>query len=961
VNFLDSSQVLQLIAWFIALMDLILGLYILVLNIRSSANLHVGVLLLIFAFNNFGTSLLVTAQSPADAFLPTALLAATTTAATPGLLIIAVNVLKPQWLSGRGRYYWRTLYVLAVLPILLTIIDATLGTNLYFTGPDPNTYQGGYLTLSEYTQGSISIFIRVINIYIITVLTLIPLLYVALFDRTIPKQTKQLAYLLLVTLFAAIINTFVLTRFFEEALTTIISTAIYVAGYGYAGFQQMISERRLQRGRLGPRLTALFLVITIPLMIGLSEIVSSRAIQQLEVEAETNLSSTNKTILNNTTLWLDANVDALQLMISIPAITSMDAEQQLPVVRSMADTYPHMYLVSTTDTSGINIVRNDDEEPKDYHDRAWVLGALIGEPLTFQTLVGRTSGEPALVASMPIKNASGDILGVGMFATDLDDVTTQIAVSEIGENRVAYIVDADNQVLAHPNPDFMAELRDFTDEPPIRALRAGARGMIAYTDADGERWRAYIDELEYGWGIVVQQKEADFLATTRGFQILSTILITGSLVLLVILAILTVRQVIRPIGTLTETATAIAGGDLTRLAPVESEDEFGILAQAFNRMTERLLELISGLERSVADRTSDLERRSALLQAASEVAGAATSILETDQLIQNIVEFIRDRFDLYYVGLFLTDQAGEWAVLQSGTGEAGQAMLARGHRIKIGEGMIGWSIANAKSRVALEAGVDAMRLATKELPKTRSEAAIPLRSRGQVLGALTIQDSQPEAFDELFIDVLQTMANQVAIAIDNARLLDASQEALETTQRIFGEMSSRAWLELVRQQTNLVFRSDEMGNTTADDVWKPEMDKVFEEGKTVQFTNPETSTHALAVPILARGQIIGLLDTYKPIDEGRWTPEEITVIETIVDQVGVALESARLFEDTRRRAAREELVREISDQMQQATDMQSLMQIAAEEIKQALGVSRTVLRIGLDNTPSGNGDGNNEI
>ena len=440
---------------------------------------------------------------------------------------------------------------------------------------------------------------------------------------------------------------------------------------------------------------------------------------------------------------------------------------------------------------------------------------------------------------------------------------------------------------------------------------------------------------------------------------------TGLIVLAIIytsyLLWTTNRNITGSVEQITAGIEELAAGSLNKRVAIESKNEFGQLAQAFNRMTERLLELISGLELRVAGRNSDLERNSALLQAASSVAGVATSIRDPNELIQNVVELIRDRFDLYYVGLFLVDQAGEWAVLQSGTGEAGKVMLNRKHRIKIGEGMIGWSIANAQPRIALEAGVDAVRLATTELPETRSEAAIPLRSRGQVLGALTVQDSQPEAFDDLFIEVLQTMANQVAIAIDNARLLDTSQETLETTQRIFGDMSSRAWLERVKRQTNLVFRSDEMGTTSSVDVWRPEMEQALQEGKTVQFVDPETSAHALAIPIYARDQMIGVLDTYKPVDEGRWTLEEISIIEAIVDEVGITLESARLFEESRQRVAREELVREISDQMQQATDMQSLMQIAVEEIKQALGVSRTYLRFGSNNTPSGNGDSDESI
>ena len=223
-------------------------------------------------------------------------------------------------------------------------------------------------------------------------------------------------------------------------------------------------------------------------------------------------------------------------------------------------------------------------------------------------------------------------------------------------------------------------------------------------------------------------------------QIYTLLAISGGAVLFAILTAFAAssfitRSIATPLASLAETATQIAGGDLELVATVEREDEIGTLAHTFNRMTLQLREMIGGLEQHVAERTQELEQRSAYMAASAEVGRAVSSILDADLLIRQVVELIRERFGLYYVGLFLTDEASEWAVLRAGTGDAGQEMLARGHRLKIGlEGMIGWSIANAKARVALYAEEDIVRKVTAELPETRSEAALPLRSRGQVLG-----------------------------------------------------------------------------------------------------------------------------------------------------------------------------------------------------------------------------------
>jgi GAF domain-containing protein len=369
-----------------------------------------------------------------------------------------------------------------------------------------------------------------------------------------------------------------------------------------------------------------------------------------------------------------------------------------------------------------------------------------------------------------------------------------------------------------------------------------------------------------------------------------------------------------------------------------------------------LRDLISNLEKRVSDRTRELEQRSAYLEASADVGHTASSILDADQLIWQMVELIRERFDFYYVGLFLVDASGTWAVLRAGTGEPGRAMLARDHRIKVGEGMVGWSIANAQGRIALDVGKDAMRLATAELPDTRSEAALPLRSRGQIIGALTIQSDKPAAFDEATIATLQIMADYVAVALDNARLFAESQVSLEAARRAYSKLGREAWTELLHAQPRLGYRCDERGITSAGDVWRPEMERALQTGQTIQGNEAEAEAKLpLAVPIKVRGDVVGVLDTYKPAEAGKWTSEEITLLEALADQLGLALESGRLYEDAQRRAIRERLTREITDKMRRASGVEGIVQTAVDELFSVLGASRTFVRLG--EAPSTQEDG----
>jgi len=344
----------------------------------------------------------------------------------------------------------------------------------------------------------------------------------------------------------------------------------------------------------------------------------------------------------------------------------------------------------------------------------------------------------------------------------------------------------------------------------------------------------------------------------------------------------------------------------------------------------------------------DLERRSNQLEAAARVAQAATSILETDRLIREVVEVIRERFGLYYVGLFLTDEIGGWAVLQAGTGEAGRAMLARGHRLRVSDdSMIGWSIAHSQARVTLEIEEDPVRLATPELPDTRSEAALPLRSRGQVLGALTVQSEQSEAFDQDTIAVLQTMVDQVAVAIDNAHLFSEAEAALEATRRAYGELSREGWAELLRTQSGLGYRSGKRGVTRTGGIRRSELEQALQKRASLRGSDTDTEdNHPLAVPVKVRGNVVGVLNTHKSSEAGEWTSEEVRLLETLAEQVGVALESARLYRDAQRRAAHERLVGEITDKMSRAADIDMLMQTTIQEMATALDVPSAFVQFG---------------
>lgn len=562
--------------------------------------------------------------------------------------------------------------------------------------------------------------------------------------------------------------------------------------------------------------------------------------------------------------------------------------------------------------------------------------------------IDEATSEPLVIMAVPAVDILGDFQGTLLAEVNLKFMWDLVDRLKVGETGLAYVVDRQGNLLAlgdisrvlrGENVSRLDTVGRFMRSPVSVDLVAtsisrginGTNIVGTYVSLGVPDW-AVVTEVPFG--------EAYRSAIQSAAVAIFVLLVVAFLAALS--AVYLARRLARPVLNLTATAGRIAAGEIDLQAAVEGPAETASLAAAFNTMTAQLRTFIGGLEQRVAERTHDLRQRSTYLEATADISRAATSILDPEQLIAETVDLIRERLDLYYVGLFLADERREWAVLRAGSGEAGQTMLARGYRIPLGQapsGMIGWSIQHAEARVALDADKDQVRLVAEELPETRSEAALPLRSRGQVLGALSVQSKELAAFDQDTVAVLQTMADQVAVALDNARLFAESQSVLEATREAYGQVTSQAWHELLRAQPDIGFRRDRQGLAPVGDTWHPEMAHVMRAGTTL------SEQASVATPIKVRGQVIGVIDAHKPEAAGHWTAQEVHVIETLADQLGVALEGARLFRDARRHAAHEQAVRRVTEEMRRGQDMESILRTTVAELGRVLGVPRAYVRL----------------
>ncbi len=387
--------------------------------------------------------------------------------------------------------------------------------------------------------------------------------------------------------------------------------------------------------------------------------------------------------------------------------------------------------------------------------------------------------------------------------------------------------------------------------------------------------------------------------------------------------------------------------------------------------TNRQLELLgASLEAMVTDRTRELENRSRQWQAATEVSQAITSILDVEQMIWRVVELVQERFALYHVGLLLLDSTGEWVMYRAGSGQSGRRLWEEGFRLRVGgRSMVGWCTANAQTLIAPDVQVEPLHAHHGLVPRTRSEAALPLIIRGRTLGALSVQSDRLDAFDASTVAVLQTIADQVAIALDNTRLFEESQQALESTRRAYAELSHEAWTELLRARPLLGYSLLRQSLLPVEGEWQPEMLEVLRTGGTVlREAGPPSGDGqnlvpggdgatgpALALPLRVRGDVIGVLSIQREAGQEGWTSAEIELAQRLVDQIGTALESARLFQETQRRAAREQAIRRITERMRSTVDIQAILQNTMAEVARALGVPRAYVRLGTESELLGGG------
>jgi GAF domain-containing protein len=323
------------------------------------------------------------------------------------------------------------------------------------------------------------------------------------------------------------------------------------------------------------------------------------------------------------------------------------------------------------------------------------------------------------------------------------------------------------------------------------------------------------------------------------------------------------------------------------------------------------------------------------LKAAAQVAREAANIRNLEELLEKTVNLISDKFDFYHAGIFLLDDTEHYAVLQAASSEGGQHMLARHHKLKIGKvGIVGHVAGSGEPRIALDVGTDAVYFDNPDLPQTRSEMSLPLKVREKVIGVLDIQSIEANAFTQDDISIMQTLADQIALAIDNARLLTESQHSLIELYRLYETQVAQAWDEYLFQRT-LAYEYSQSGVkavTPSDPASIPD----------------KSNQHVLNLPISFRGQTLGTIVLFRDAQEDAWSQNEVAMARGTISQLALSLENARLMEATYRQAERDRIATDITSKLWNYSDIDTILQTAIRELGQSLEVSDALIELTTD-------------
>ena len=620
----------------------------------------------------------------------------------------------------------------------------------------------------------------------------------------------------------------------------------------------------------------------------------------------------------------------------------------------------------------------------DVTGRPWFVDAAPGQNPSKDVVWSEPYVDAALngiviTNSAPVYDDAGRFRGVVAQDIQLKRITDIITTIQVGDSGYAFLVDQANRLIAMPDSAYQ-DLGINPEETPLGSvlsesdlIKAGAElpGILSKMKSGGagrvriaingtERFVVYrpIQGVKFSLAVVVPVQEMLIESLTARQQIeqdanrtlaISVFIVLGIMILTSIITLNFSNNLTSPLASLTRTAQDLANGNLNARADLSGQqNEFSTLAATLNLMAAELKESINSLETRVEARTAEAQQRSleletankkiqaraAQFEALAQVTQNITSVRDLQTLLPIVTKVISEKFGFYHVGIFLLDEVGLYAILSAANSEGGRRMLERKHRLRVGEeGIVGYATNTGQPRIAMDVGTDAVFFNNPDLPDTHSEMALPLISKNIIVGALDVQSTVTAAFTDEDVQMLSLLADQVSLAIENARLFEETRRALGEAEAISRQITREGFGRLSVEQNLVGYQYSVAGA-------KPlEAPLEFPGSDTGKGKQQQMETSQVQVPIELRGETIGTLAVQTP-SVNPLNQDQIDLIKAVAERVALAAENARLFDETSRRAERERMVSDITSKIRSVNDPDLMIKTAMEELRNALGASR---------------------
>ncbi len=365
--------------------------------------------------------------------------------------------------------------------------------------------------------------------------------------------------------------------------------------------------------------------------------------------------------------------------------------------------------------------------------------------------------------------------------------------------------------------------------------------------------------------------------------------------------------------------------------------------------TDEARQLSETLEKRVQERTAelekttlDLQRRAEQLRIVTEVSRAVSQAQNVEQLLRLVTRLISERFGHYHAGIFLVDEERQYAVFRASNSEGGQRMLQRGHKLALGAtSIVGYVAATGRPRVANKVGEDVVWFNNPDLPETASEMAVPIIFGERVIGVLDVQSTQPLAFTQEDVEVMSALADQIAVAVENARLHASSRRLLSEMQLTYRQYLRTEWERLARQVRGVRYSPRGLEPLT-EPLERPEIQSATQSGQPVVVQEGEPS---LAIPLKVRGEVVGVLHIRSRNGAQRWHEDDVILAQAVAERAGLALENARLLQEAQRRAVRERTIGDIASRIGASINLRNILQTAVEELARVMPGAEVTVQI----------------